>query len=66
MQIKSFILSKDDIPKQWYNILADIKMNPPLGPDGNPISPDMLALDAREADRCVLTWCWRLDARALA
>jgi tryptophan synthase beta chain len=23
--------------------LADIKLNPPLGPDGNPVSPDMLA-----------------------
>ena len=43
MTPKSFILSKDDIPRQWYNILADIKMNPPLGPDGKPISPDMLA-----------------------
>ncbi len=43
MTPKSFILSKDEIPRQWYNILADIKMNPPLGPDGKPISPDMLA-----------------------
>jgi len=43
MQTKSFILSKDEIPRQWYNILADINMNPPLGPDGNPVSPDMLA-----------------------
>ncbi len=43
MKAKSVILAKDEIPRQWYNILADIKMNPPLGPDGNPISPDMLA-----------------------
>ncbi len=43
MKPKSFILSKDEIPRQWYNILADIKMNPPLGPDGQPISPEMLA-----------------------
>ncbi|MBC2745389.1 MAG: TrpB-like pyridoxal-phosphate dependent enzyme, partial [Desulfosarcina sp.] len=43
MKPKSFILAKDEIPRQWYNILADIKMNPPLGPDGQPISPDMLA-----------------------
>ncbi|MEE4113696.1 MAG: pyridoxal-phosphate dependent enzyme, partial [Desulfobacteraceae bacterium] len=43
MNPKSFILTKDEIPRQWYNILADIKMNPPLGPDGQPISPDMLA-----------------------
>jgi len=31
------------MPRQWYNVLADIKMNPPLGPDGNPIGPEMLA-----------------------
>lgn len=43
MKPKSIILSKDEIPRKWYNILADIKMNPPLGPDGKPISPDMLA-----------------------
>jgi tryptophan synthase beta chain len=43
MQPKSFILAKDEMPRQWYNILADIKMNPPLGPDGNPVSPEMLA-----------------------
>ena len=43
MEPKSIILPKDQIPRKWYNILADIKMNPPLGPDGNPVSPDMLA-----------------------
>ncbi|MBF0451935.1 MAG: TrpB-like pyridoxal phosphate-dependent enzyme [Candidatus Magnetomorum sp.] len=43
MKLRNIILSADDIPRQWYNILADIKMNPPLGPDGNPISPDALA-----------------------
>ncbi len=31
------------MPRQWYNLAADIKMNPPLGPDGNPVSPDALA-----------------------
>jgi len=36
-------LSEDEMPRQWYNVLADIKMNPPLGPDGKPVSPDMLA-----------------------
>ena len=43
MQSNHIILTKDEIPRKWYNILADIKMNPPLGPDGNPVSPDMLA-----------------------
>ncbi|MBT8372203.1 MAG: TrpB-like pyridoxal phosphate-dependent enzyme [Deltaproteobacteria bacterium] len=42
METKKILLSEDEMPRQWYNILADIKMNPPLGPDG-PISPDMLA-----------------------
>ncbi|OQX63158.1 MAG: TrpB-like pyridoxal-phosphate dependent enzyme [Desulfococcus sp. 4484_241] len=43
MASKKIFLSEDEIPRQWYNILADIKMNPPLGPDGNPIGPDSLA-----------------------
>ena len=42
MEPKKILLSEDEIPRQWYNILADIKMNPPLGPDG-PVTPDMLA-----------------------
>jgi tryptophan synthase beta chain len=39
------ILTEDEIPRQWYNLAADLPspMQPPLGPDGNPISPDMLA-----------------------
>jgi tryptophan synthase beta chain len=44
METKKVLLTEDEIPRQWYNVLADIKMmNPPLGPDGNPVSPDMLA-----------------------
>jgi len=43
MERRKILLSEDEIPRQWYNVLADIKMNPPLGPDGQPISPDMLA-----------------------
>jgi len=43
MAARKILLSESEIPRQWYNILADIKMNPPLGPDGNPVSPDMLA-----------------------
>ncbi len=38
-------LKESDIPRQWYNLAADLPtpMLPPLGPDGKPISPDMLA-----------------------
>jgi len=43
MQVETVNLSPDDMPRQWYNILADIKMNPPLGPDGTPITPESLA-----------------------
>jgi tryptophan synthase beta chain len=43
MAPKSILLPRDEMPRQWYNVLADIKLNPPLGPDGNPVSPDMLA-----------------------
>ena len=39
------ILTEDEMPKQWYNLAADLPspMLPPLGPDGKPVSPDMLA-----------------------
>ncbi|MCX5882126.1 MAG: TrpB-like pyridoxal phosphate-dependent enzyme [Deltaproteobacteria bacterium] len=43
MTDKKILLTEDEMPRQWYNILADIKMNPPLGPDGNPIGPEALA-----------------------
>jgi tryptophan synthase beta chain len=38
-------LKESDIPRQWYNLAADLPtpMLPPLGPDGKPVSPDMLA-----------------------
>ncbi len=39
------MLNEDEVPRQWYNLAADLPtpMQPPLGPDGNPISPEMLA-----------------------
>jgi len=43
MTVKNIVLPANEIPRQWYNILADIQMNPPLGPDGNPVNPDDLA-----------------------
>ncbi|MCE5186974.1 MAG: TrpB-like pyridoxal phosphate-dependent enzyme [Planctomycetaceae bacterium] len=38
-------LDEKDIPRQWYNIAADLPtpMLPTLGPDGNPVKPEMLA-----------------------
>lgn len=45
MKNKKIFLDEQDIPKQWYNLVADLPEAPapPLGPDGKPISPDMLA-----------------------
>ncbi len=42
---KKIILEDHEIPRQWYNLAADLPgtLNPPLGPDGNPIGPEMLA-----------------------
>jgi len=39
------LLREGDIPKQWYNLAADLPtpVLPPLGPDGRPIKPEMLA-----------------------
>ena len=39
------LLEEKDLPKQWYNLAADLPNPPlpPLGPHGKPVSPDMLA-----------------------
>src|SRR4030042_169567 len=44
MEIK-IPLKEKDIPKQWYNLAPDLPspLLPPLGPDGKPIGPEMLA-----------------------
>lgn len=38
-------LAEKDIPKKWYNLAADLPspLLPPLGPDGKPVTPEMLA-----------------------
>jgi len=45
MVFKKINLSESDIPKRWYNLQADLPtpMPPPLGADGKPIDPAMLA-----------------------
>jgi len=38
------VLEEKDIPRQWYNLAADLPTPPlpPLGPDGKPVRPEML------------------------
>ena len=38
-------LEQKDMPRKWYNLAADLPtpLLPPLGPDGKPIGPEMLA-----------------------
>ncbi len=45
MQVQKFLLPESEIPRQWYNLAPDLPtpMLPPLGPDGQPVSPEMLA-----------------------
>ncbi len=45
MQPRKILLREEDIPRKWYNLAADLPgaLQPPLGPDGNPIKPEMLA-----------------------
>ncbi|NQU76644.1 MAG: TrpB-like pyridoxal phosphate-dependent enzyme, partial [Planctomycetes bacterium] len=45
MKQTKIILEEKELPRQWYNLAADLPNPPlpPLGPDGKPISPDMLA-----------------------
>jgi tryptophan synthase beta chain len=44
MSVK-ILLNEDEIPRQWYNLAADLPTppQPPLGPDGKPIGPEALA-----------------------
>lgn len=44
MNTKIF-LDENEMPKQWYNLAADLPSPPlpPLGPDGKPVSPEQLA-----------------------
>jgi len=44
MKVK-VLLDESEIPRQWYNLAADLPtpLQPPIGPDGQPVTPDMLA-----------------------
>jgi tryptophan synthase beta chain len=47
MQTTRFMLEQQEIPTHWYNVVADMPNppSPPLGPDGNVVSPEqMLAI----------------------
>ncbi len=42
--MRRFLLGEKDIPKKWYNLVADLPpLEPPITPDGKPITPQMLA-----------------------
>ena len=45
MRDPKILLTAEEMPRQWYNLAADLPSPPPppLGPDGQPISPDALA-----------------------
>ena len=43
MKQRNIMLRDDEMPRKWYNILADIKLNPPVDGEGNPVGPDSLA-----------------------
>jgi tryptophan synthase beta chain len=45
MEPVKILINESDIPRQWYNLAADLPtpLLPPLGPDGKPVTPDMLA-----------------------
>ncbi len=44
MQQQKYLLPESEIPRQWYNLAPDLPtpLQPPLGPDGKPIRPEML------------------------
>jgi tryptophan synthase beta chain len=43
--VTKVILDEKDMPREWYNLAADLPNppQPPLGPGGKPVSPDQLA-----------------------
>ena len=45
MRAPKILLTAEEMPRQWYNLAADLPSPPPppLGPDGQPVGPDALA-----------------------
>jgi tryptophan synthase beta chain len=45
MAMTKIVLDETEMPRQWYNLAADLPTPPlpPLGPDGQPVKPEMLA-----------------------
>ena len=46
MRAKKYVLNEQDMPRKWYNIMADMPtpMEPPLHPGtGQPVGPEDLA-----------------------
>jgi tryptophan synthase beta chain len=44
-EFTKIVLTEDEMPRQWYNIQADLRhpLPPPVDKEGNPIGPDALA-----------------------
>ncbi|MBN2331483.1 MAG: TrpB-like pyridoxal phosphate-dependent enzyme [Deltaproteobacteria bacterium] len=45
METRKIYLTEDEMPRQWYNLAADLPtpMQPPVAPDGTVVTPEMLA-----------------------
>jgi len=45
MEQTKYSLTEKELPRQWYNLSADLPnpVLPPLGPDGKPVTPEMLS-----------------------
>ena len=62
MRDPKILLSAEEMPRQWYNLAADLPHPPPppLGPDGQPIGPDALApvfpMNHIEQEMCTDRW----------
>lgn len=55
-------LPRNELPRQWYNLAADLArpVPPPLGADGNPVTPEQLAPvfpgNLIEQEMCTQRW----------